>query len=448
MSGVARDQLRRVGVATLGRLPRVGQAFDRPRLEPLKTSGMRLYRWNRARLGSSGKPANLGQVPWDYVKANEDRIPFLGLREYWYPGLISKKLRHNESELVTLCGENLVFFRDETGRARALQGACPHRKALLSLGQVGAFRPGTITCRYHGLTLDGDGKCVAVLVDGPDSPAVGKVNARSYPTEEVGGVIWVYMGERTPRPVLDSIPHAREFLLADAVWVHTLKFPVNYLGTFDNNTDPAHASILHRTCPSFINQRLWDDVGVEELESGGLHVYLKGLTTPANPTQGKFGSEVDDIEWHLPNWTLVPAEAAPSPEPFVTWTVPQDIDTCVNWLFFPCNGSLLRRARWKAWFAASAAPFSLWPGSITMCVVAGDGAMLESQGVIPNWSTDHLIGTDRGVSRARRMLKDAYAQERAERRERQDSQKRARGDGRRAESRADPVPEAPVLESE
>jgi phenylpropionate dioxygenase-like ring-hydroxylating dioxygenase large terminal subunit len=40
---------------------------------------------------------------------------------------------------VTLAGDNLVFFRDGDGVARALENCCPHRSALLSLGNWGCF---------------------------------------------------------------------------------------------------------------------------------------------------------------------------------------------------------------------------------------------------------------------------------------------------------------------
>ena len=38
-------------------------------------------------------------------------------------------------EAIRLLGENLVAFRDTTGRVGLLQGACPHRRASLFWGR-------------------------------------------------------------------------------------------------------------------------------------------------------------------------------------------------------------------------------------------------------------------------------------------------------------------------
>ena len=95
------------------------------------------------------------------------QIPAEGLREYWYPAVLVKKIGRRRPVGVRLLGENLVFFRDRAGKIVALQDLCAHRGSKLSRG-VCHF-PGTITCPYHGWTYDAEGKCVAALVEGPES---------------------------------------------------------------------------------------------------------------------------------------------------------------------------------------------------------------------------------------------------------------------------------------
>ncbi len=211
MGAVLRYHAAEFGRAVLRRVPGIGTDVDQPRTQPLRSANWALGRWVRAAYGTPGKPAALAEIPWDYVRENEHRIPFLGLREYWYPALQASELRHNQAVPMTLLGDSIVFFRDAEGRARALRDRCPHRSALLSLGQVGIWQPGTITCRYHGMTFDGDGTCVAVLTDGPESPARGNpaYAARAYPTEEVGGAVWVYLGEKKPCVFLKTGPARR-----------------------------------------------------------------------------------------------------------------------------------------------------------------------------------------------------------------------------------------------
>ena len=61
------------------------------------------------------------------------------------------------------------------------------------------------------MTFDGAGTCVAYLTE-PDSPACGRIRARAYPVQEMGGIVWVYMGDNTPDPVEQAVPHAATVL--------------------------------------------------------------------------------------------------------------------------------------------------------------------------------------------------------------------------------------------
>lgn len=98
---------------------------------------------------------------------------------------------------------------------------------------------GTLTCRYHGMRFDGRVTglaslwCnsadfsteyqLAFLADGPDSPAPGKVRARAFPTEEINGVIWVYLGDETPNSVLQTVPRASDVFGYDHLFIHRVR---------------------------------------------------------------------------------------------------------------------------------------------------------------------------------------------------------------------------------
>ena len=99
------------------------------------------------------------------------KIPPLGHREYWYPALPEKDIGWKHPQVLRMLGTDLVFFHGKDGEVKALLDACPHRGAYLSLGDC--FYKGFITCPYHGATYDGDGNCVAMLTEGPDSKLVG-----------------------------------------------------------------------------------------------------------------------------------------------------------------------------------------------------------------------------------------------------------------------------------
>jgi nitrite reductase/ring-hydroxylating ferredoxin subunit len=132
-----------------------------------------------------------------------DYCPKLGFREYWYPAIEARTVRRRPVH-VTMLGDDLVMFRDAGGKVVALNDWCPHRGARLSLGLC-EFE-GTVTCPYHGYVFDGTGQCVAGLIERPDSPFVGKLRARAYPTEERMGIVFVWMGETSPVPLDEDLP--------------------------------------------------------------------------------------------------------------------------------------------------------------------------------------------------------------------------------------------------
>ena len=53
-------------------------------------------------------------------------VPPTGLREFWYPALLAKKVGRKPVKM-RLLGEELCFFRDEDGKVAALWDVCPHR---------------------------------------------------------------------------------------------------------------------------------------------------------------------------------------------------------------------------------------------------------------------------------------------------------------------------------
>ncbi|HEY7061826.1 MAG TPA: Rieske 2Fe-2S domain-containing protein [Chloroflexota bacterium] len=168
----------------------------------------------------------------------------LGFRNYWYPVLFARDLGRKPRS-VTICGERIVLVRDG-GRVYALHDRCPHRGVPLSAGRC-AF-PGLLTCAYHGWTYDlATGDLVAALTDGPDSPIVGKASVRvpTYPVEERGGLLWVWVGDAPPVPVEEDVP---EDILRPGAVVQGVIFhrPGNWRYAVENGIDEGHSRYLHR----------------------------------------------------------------------------------------------------------------------------------------------------------------------------------------------------------
>src|ERR1700758_4437419 len=90
------------------------------------------------------------------------------LRQYWLPFLLSQELheRDGEPQRVRLLGEDLIAFRDSSGRVGLLGDHCAHRGASLFFGRNEECG---LRCVYHGWKFDVDGRCL----DMPNEPAEG-----------------------------------------------------------------------------------------------------------------------------------------------------------------------------------------------------------------------------------------------------------------------------------
>ena len=168
----------------------------------------------------------------------------LGFREYWYPVMFSHQLREKKGVGLVLLGQKVALFRS-AGRAYAIENRCVHRGVPLD-GSFCDFA-GTISCPYHGWVYDlANGKVVAALTDGPDSAvARGNLGVRTYPLEERGGLIWLFMGEGDAPPLAEDVPE--EFLYDDAAIVgRVTERPGDWRYAAENGYDEGHVKYLHR----------------------------------------------------------------------------------------------------------------------------------------------------------------------------------------------------------
>jgi len=145
-------------------------------------------------------------------RADNERLTRVGpgtsmgelMRRYWIPAAFSHQIARPDSPpiRVRLLGEDLVLFRDTSGRIGMLDERCPHRTASLFFGRN---EEGGLRCVYHGLKFDVDGACVDVpCVPQVGEEAIARIKAqlktRAYPCIERGEVVWTYMGPPELKP--------------------------------------------------------------------------------------------------------------------------------------------------------------------------------------------------------------------------------------------------------
>ena len=175
------------------------------------------------------------------------------LRRYWLPGALSAELPEADCPpiKVRLLGEDLVAFRDTSGRPGLFVQSCPHRGASMFFGRN---EENGLRCVYHGWKFDTSGACVDMPSEPAESNFKSKVRIRSYPTHESGGIIWTYMGP--PEKQLpfrdfgsDSVP--REQWRASKMLSYC-----NYVQAMEGNLDTAHisypVSYTHLTLPTIL----------------------------------------------------------------------------------------------------------------------------------------------------------------------------------------------------
>jgi phenylpropionate dioxygenase-like ring-hydroxylating dioxygenase large terminal subunit len=122
------------------------------------------------------------------------------LREFWTPAVRSASLvAEGAPKPFRLLGEDLIAFRTTDGRVGVMQRRCPHRCASLALARN---EGDGLRCIFHGWKINVSGE----VVDTPTEPQERRVAfakavpVTRYPTEEAGGIVWVYMGRHKTPP--------------------------------------------------------------------------------------------------------------------------------------------------------------------------------------------------------------------------------------------------------
>src|SRR5947208_468357 len=126
------------------------------------------------------------------------------LRHYWQPALLSWELPEPDGAplRVRLLAEDLVAFRDTSGRVGLLDLHCSHRGAPLCYG---CNEEDGLRCVYHGWKYDVHGNCLDMPNEPPESNFKDKIKHLAYPCRESGSVVWTYMGPPELEPGLPEV---------------------------------------------------------------------------------------------------------------------------------------------------------------------------------------------------------------------------------------------------
>ena len=323
------------------------------------------------------------------------------LRRYWHPiGLAADAT--DTPRQVRVLGEDLILFRDKTGRPGLVYPHCAHRGASLYYGKV---EERGIRCCYHGWLFDVQGRCVEQPCEPEGGRARDRVRQPWYPVEELYGLVWAYMGPPERKPVLPRYEcleqlEEGEFLETNANSIGgggPQIIPCNWLQHYENLVDPFHVVILHGSFSGtqFVEQMaLMPQVSWEPQPQSVRTISIRRMP------DGKTFRRISEAG--LPTLRVIPSPRVGSygPVESIGWVLPIDDHSFRIYVVGRVRqeGDLTRmrsRLNGKLWEELTEAEHQQFPG---------DYEAMVSQGAIARHSEEHLATTDRGIVMLRRML--------------------------------------------
>lgn len=343
------------------------------------------------------------------------------MRSYWIPALLSEELPVADGApvRVRLLGEDLVAFRDSSGRVGLLGEHCAHRGTSLFFGRNEECG---LRCVYHGWKYDVDGNVVETPAEPAESDFRKKLRHTAYPCQEIAGMIFAYMGPMEKMPLM---PRYEWFELADAQLCAVKSFlECNYLQGIEGDFDSSHTSFLHND--NIQNAERLKRDGAPTLAAEDTSYGMRAISIR------KFGAEqiyVRTSPYIMPSFSIVPGPPTGRFEEddlrgFRFW-VP--IDDSSTWLYIlnmrkkPFDDAARKSLR--SWVESDyrrkrnlhndylidreLQRTRLYSGIQSVNAAEQDGCATESMGAIFDRSKEHLGYSDKTIIALRGMLLDA-----------------------------------------
>jgi phthalate 4,5-dioxygenase len=358
-------------------------------------------------------------------------------RRFWIPALLSQELPEPDGPpvRVKLLGEDLIAFRDTSGRVGLVEPHCPHRGANLFWGRN---EENGIRCAFHGWKFDVEGKCLDTPCVPAGATVKDKVRLKAYATEERGEMIWAYMGPPEHKPPFPDLEFT--MLPASRRFVSKKLQECNWAQACEGGLDTAHFSFLHMAVAKqeeeFNSAMARSDASqqlqrVKWMRDDGVPRFtiiphdvgiVIGGARRADPGQTYWRVS----QFLLPNHGYTPNAFPGESYHGQTW-VPIDDHSC--WIYcYTWNPERditeAERRKYRGGFAVHAEVDAKWVPlrnrandymidrdeqkhrSYTGIVGVSeqDAAIQDSQGDIADRTREHLVPTDAGIVRFRRLM--------------------------------------------
>ena len=318
------------------------------------------------------------------------------LRYFWHPVAATAELK-DSPKAVEILGEKLVLYRTLSGELGLVQERCPHRNASLACGMI---RQNSIQCAYHGWEFNSAGDCLDIPSEGPKSKLASRVHIKSYPIQQLGGLIWAYLGE-SPAPLLP-----RYEFLASSQFNHDVGvtlLPCHWLQIAENNMDPYHVEYLHFMYTNYVHEKIGKPkIEVRKHQKVDYTVFEYGISK----RRLWVGDSEDSEEWTIGHPQIWPGTAVVTyPNGWVQAQIRVPVNETTTRIYWynakqPRENELLT-ADCPVWDNPYLSP----NGSFVPETLNGQDMMVMlTQGTITDRSLETLAESDRGVILYRRVL--------------------------------------------
>jgi phenylpropionate dioxygenase-like ring-hydroxylating dioxygenase large terminal subunit len=166
-------------------------------------------------------------------------LDYQALKNQWHVVARADEVDVDRPKAVKLLGEELVLWRDGTGKIHAWKDYCGHRGARLSLGCV---KKGEIECPYHGWRFDADGHCTRVPAHPDQAPPSSASLIFQHHAAERYELIWTSLA--TPERPLPVFPEWEDGSFRK-VFAGPYRYMGNALRSVENFLDASHFPFVH-----------------------------------------------------------------------------------------------------------------------------------------------------------------------------------------------------------
>ena len=337
------------------------------------------------------------------------------LRRYWQPLCRSDEATSRPRQ-VKILGEELILFRDGSGRPGLLYPRCMHRGTNLLYARVDQLG---LRCCYHGWLFDPEGNVLEMACE-PGAKAPAGARQPWYPLVETHGLVFTYMGPPDRQPAFPRFSVVEDLqedeILVASGGLERMRIPgpdtgvvaaligdsdYNWFQFHDNVLDPFHLYWLHGNLNGvqFVDTyALLPDVAFEYVEDGVRSIQYRDL--------GDGRAHLRMSQSLIPNMNCITPLNDDSGFGGLGWTVPID-DTHFRTFSLGRmrkDADPMRMMRdlglFKGWGPGK--PADQWTLEDHQ-TWQSDYVCQKGQGDVSLHSEEHLSATDAGIAMLRRM---------------------------------------------